>query len=409
MSAIAEGRRSELQPQPHRPKNAYNLLRLLHSCLSWLRTGEPLIEVKPPLRDTLLAIKRQEVDIERVIALAKEVAKEVDETAGSAHLPAQPDYESADELLRSFRRESARRSLASTGHIVDAAPASATAVTADDAYVPTLFPVALPPDIDVPPLRDFLTRYTEANSPEHVGLIWLALSGAHAYGFPSPDSDLDLKAIHVGRPQEVMGLHPTSSSVELVTEWRGREYDFSSNELGQAALLILKGNGNMLERILGPMPVLTTSIGHRLRELAQASLSRAVYDHYSGFLRGMVRESEVEARAAGRTAKRLLYAYRVALTGVHALLTGEIDPDLTRLAPKYGFERALALVHIKTKAEHVTIGEADAAEYLADIDRLGKALDEARERSALPEEPPNRAEIERMVLDQRLAQATRWR
>lgn len=25
----------------------------------------------------------------------------------------------------------------------------------------------------------------------------VALSGAHAYGFPSPDSDLDLKAIHL--------------------------------------------------------------------------------------------------------------------------------------------------------------------------------------------------------------------
>jgi hypothetical protein len=134
----------------------------------------------------------------------------------------------------------------------------ASPLAAGDAYVPTLLPVALPPDIDVPPLHGFLARYIDATSPEHVDLIWLALSGAHAYGFPSPDSDLDLKAIHVGRTQEVMGLTPTSSPVELVTEWRGREYDFSSNELGQAALLVLKGNGNMLERLLGPMPVLTT-------------------------------------------------------------------------------------------------------------------------------------------------------
>jgi predicted nucleotidyltransferase len=31
---------------------------------------------------------------------------------------------------------------------------------------------------------------------EHVVVY---LSGAHAYGFPSPDSDLDLKAIHVAK------------------------------------------------------------------------------------------------------------------------------------------------------------------------------------------------------------------
>ena len=38
----------------------------------------------------------------------------------------------------------------------------------------------------------------------------------------------------------------------------------------------------------------------------------------------MRREYEREA-ADVRTAKRLLYAYRVALTGIHALLEGEIE------------------------------------------------------------------------------------
>lgn len=32
------------------------------------------------------------------------------------------------------------------------------------------------------------------------------LSGAHAYGFPSPDSDLDLKAIHVEQTERLLGL-----------------------------------------------------------------------------------------------------------------------------------------------------------------------------------------------------------
>jgi predicted nucleotidyltransferase len=32
----------------------------------------------------------------------------------------------------------------------------------------------------------------------------IALSGAHAYGFPSPDSDLDLKSIHVGSAKKLL-------------------------------------------------------------------------------------------------------------------------------------------------------------------------------------------------------------
>ena len=108
VDAVTAGRRAELQPAPHRPKNAYNLLRLLHSCDSWLRHGEPLIEVTGPLRDTLLAIKRRETPIERVLELAREVAGEIDDAAETSKLPERPDYETADELLRTCRRDAAR-------------------------------------------------------------------------------------------------------------------------------------------------------------------------------------------------------------------------------------------------------------------------------------------------------------
>lgn len=41
----------------------------------------------------------------------------------------------------------------------------------------------------------------------------VALSGAHAYGFPSPDSDLDLKGIHVAPTRDLLGLsEPTFTS-----------------------------------------------------------------------------------------------------------------------------------------------------------------------------------------------------
>ena len=39
VSAVQEGRKEELVPSTYRPKNAYNLLRLLHSCISWMRAG----------------------------------------------------------------------------------------------------------------------------------------------------------------------------------------------------------------------------------------------------------------------------------------------------------------------------------------------------------------------------------
>jgi hypothetical protein len=48
----------------------------------------------------------------------------------------------------------------------------------------------------------------------------VALSGAHAYGFPSPDSDHDLKAIHIAPTATLLGLAevPTASERAEVIE-----------------------------------------------------------------------------------------------------------------------------------------------------------------------------------------------
>ena len=37
-------------------------------------------------------------------------------------------------------------------------------------------------------------------------LLFVAISGAHLYGFPSPDSDYDLRGAHVLPVREVIGL-----------------------------------------------------------------------------------------------------------------------------------------------------------------------------------------------------------
>ena len=37
-------------------------------------------------------------------------------------------------------------------------------------------------------------------------LLFATVSGAHLYGFPSPDSDFDLRGVHVLPLREVVGL-----------------------------------------------------------------------------------------------------------------------------------------------------------------------------------------------------------
>lgn len=74
--------------------------------------------------------------------------------------------------------------------------------------------------------------------------------GAHAYGFPSPDSDLDLKAVHIADTGALLGLHPPPTAANPQEFVDGHELDYTSNELGQCVRGLIAGDGNMLERVL---------------------------------------------------------------------------------------------------------------------------------------------------------------
>jgi uncharacterized protein len=91
-----------------RPKNAYNLIRLLHSALSWIETGQPLITVTGEIRQELLAIKQSEVPIADVLKRGFDLAAEVEQAhANNNILPAEPDFDAAHELLVEIRRGAA--------------------------------------------------------------------------------------------------------------------------------------------------------------------------------------------------------------------------------------------------------------------------------------------------------------
>jgi predicted nucleotidyltransferase len=382
-----------LLPEEVRPKNAYNLVRLLHSCARWLEDGEPLVRVEGPLRATLLDIKHGRLTLDRTFALAAEAAAEVDALVrrGATRLPAEPQWDAAAAIVRDARRDAARvvfapTAPASTGSSPITAP-SATSNVAEgldaDRYRVAFAPTPLPLDVDLPALRAFL----EARASLLPGpFLVVGLTGAHAYGFPSPDSDLDLKAIHVAPANALLGLSPRTAPLEHVEVWGGREMDLSSHELLQAAQLLLKGNGNMLERLLGPCVVLRSPLGEDLARLAERSLSARVVHHYRGFFERMVEELGQQRVAGAMTAKKLLYVHRVALTGAHLLKTGALVTDVRALAPPAGFE-VDALLARKRTGEHVALAGEDH-DVDATIARLRALLEEAGADTVLPAEPP---------------------
>src|SRR5262247_1763126 len=99
-------------------------------------------------------------------------------------------------------------------------------------------------------------------------LLFATVSGAHLYGFPSPDSDYDLRGVHILPAREVVGLYPLRATVESSGVFEGVEIDLVTHDVEKFMRLMLKKNGYVLEQLLSPLVVHTTPEHGELKALA---------------------------------------------------------------------------------------------------------------------------------------------
>jgi predicted nucleotidyltransferase len=230
--------------------------------------------------------------------------------------------------------------------------------------------------------------------------VVISLSGAHAYGFPSPDSDLDLKAVHLAPTRTLLGFPSTPTPAERLEVLDGVEIDYSSNELGGVLLGVLKGNGNYFERFLSRFALETGPGFDELVPLVRGALSTRVARHYFGFA---TQQREAFKQSGFTSTKKLLYVLRTALTGAHLLRTGELETDLTVLAPKYALDEALELIEQKRRGERSELPRELAEKWTARLDGVFALLASAEAESVLPAEAPNAGALEAKLIELRAA------
>ncbi|MBA3392372.1 MAG: nucleotidyltransferase domain-containing protein [Deltaproteobacteria bacterium] len=209
------------------------------------------------------------------------------------------------------------------------------------------------------------------------------LSGAHAYGFPSPDSDLDLKCIHIAPTSQLVGLDMVDDPGDRIEIVDGVELDYGSNELAPVLRGVLKGNGNYLERILGELALGgDRALLDEARAVVKPLLSRRVGRHYGGFATSQLRMFDDKP-----TAKRALYVLRTAATGRHALAHGEIVTDVAHLGA-YVPPEITELLAIKRTGEREQLAPDHAQVWRGRLAAAIDAIDTAWPRSILPPDPP---------------------
>ncbi|CAL9563377.1 hypothetical protein SUDANB95_04642 [Actinosynnema sp. ALI-1.44] len=228
-------------------------------------------------------------------------------------------------------------------------------------------------------------------------LLFVTVSGAHLYGFPSRDSDVDLRGVHVLPVEEVVGLRHGPETVERMWVRDGVELDLVTHDVLKFCRLLLRPNGYVLEQLLSPLVEHTTPAHRRLCAIAPRCLTRWHARHYRGFARNQWRLFERTGEL-----KPLLYTFRALLTGVHLMRTGEVLANLPRLTEAHGGPAYLSdLVAAKALGEHRK-AEEDPARFAADVARWHAVLDDAHERTALPAAPTAEPELQDLLLDLRL-------
>jgi predicted nucleotidyltransferase len=231
-------------------------------------------------------------------------------------------------------------------------------------------------------------------------LVFATVSGAHLYGFPSPDSDYDLRGCHVLPVREVVGLDVGRETIEVASEDGGFELDLVTHDARKFFGLLLKKNGYVLEQLYSPLVVHSTPEHEELKAVARGCVTRHHAHHYLGFAETQWR---LFVKESPRRVKPLLYTYRVLLTGIHLMRTGEVEANLVRLNEEARLGHVADLITRKLAGpEKSALDDGDVTFHRGEYERLRAQLEAAHRASTLPEGPTARPALDELLLRIRL-------
>jgi predicted nucleotidyltransferase len=231
-------------------------------------------------------------------------------------------------------------------------------------------------------------------------LLFVTISGAHLYGFPSPDSDYDVRGAHILPVRDVVGLDTGLETVEVSEVRDGLEIDLVTHDVKKFFGLLLKKNGYVLEQLYSPLVVQTSPEHEELKEIARGCITRHHSHHYFGFAET---QWKLFAKERPRRVKPLLYVFRVLLTGIHLMRTGSVQANIRLLNEEFRLAYLSDLIARKLEGpEKSVLDEADISFYQDEYERLLSLLEETYQASRLPESPACRTELNDLLIRLRL-------
>ena len=218
--------------------------------------------------------------------------------------------------------------------------------------------------------------------------LFVTISGSHLYGFPSVDSDYDLRGSFARPTRELLGLGVFSDTIEHMDDGPNPA-DIVLHEAAKYARLLLKNNGYVLEQILSPLVVETTPWHAELCTIAPQCVNVRSLGHYLGF---SAQQIALMRRRPDKEVKILLYIFRVLMTGLYLARTGTVEPNIVVLNEHFRLPFIDDLIAEKVAREEGALaGERGLAFFTREYEKLLTQLEAAKTSSRLAPVPDPQA------------------
>lgn len=231
-------------------------------------------------------------------------------------------------------------------------------------------------------VRRIQTELDRIEADHDVVILFACESGSRAWGFPSPDSDYDVRMVYVHPADWYLDLERRRDVIEEpITD----ELDVAGWDLDKTLRLLRKSNPNILEWVGSPIIYREKPAFSHVRALLTAS-----FDHRASILHYLNMALNNKRQWLDRDQikiKKYLYTLRPLLCGQWVIKHGSQPPMLYHelladLHPGSGIDQAIReLVRRKLDLKELDLVPRDP--FLTEW--IGDALDELR--AAIPDKP----------------------
>ncbi|HET9656455.1 MAG TPA: nucleotidyltransferase domain-containing protein, partial [Kineosporiaceae bacterium] len=235
-------------------------------------------------------------------------------------------------------------------------------------------------------------------------LLFSSVAGSHLYGYPSRDSDVDLRGLHLLPAVQVVGLRRGPQTVERTWLHEEVPLDLVTHDAGKFFRLLLRHNGYVLEQLLSPLVVTTGPVHEELVALASLCLTRQHAEHYR-----TAAQTQWELFSQTGEARHVLATFRILLTGIQLVRDGQLVTHLPTLLETVPGAPAYLAELVEAKAEDEHLGAAGLPEQVGDdVVTLQAELGIAELESPLPEQPGAEGALHDLLVRLRLEGIPTW-